>query len=647
MSAKAGPSGRPVATSIVIRAFNEEKYLSALFDALDAQTDRDFEVIVVDSGSFDRTREIAERRSARVIRIASQDFTFGYSLNVGIAAAAGRNIAIVSAHTQPCDDDWLANLVAPLDDDKVAAAYGRQVGVRNSRFAEVLDFDRMYGLQAREDRPEDCRINNANAAIRRNLWEARPFDETLPGLEDIAWAKHWMAEGYRIVYRPKAALYHIHEESWRQIRRRYYREAVTARWLGLQSRRQIPLLLAQEAGRAVADFGGALWTNGHPVAERLTAGQRLRETVYFRMNKTIGTVRGLLEDHAMETPESRERALFDRTGAAVVIHGPGKAALEDVEVPQLKPGDVLIRVSRVAVCATDLEILDGTLGYYQNGTASYPIVPGHEFSGRIAAIGQNVSDLAEQDPVVVECIQGCGACGECQVGNFIGCADRAELGVIGRNGAYAEYVVAPARFVHKLPPDLDLRAAALTEPLAVVLKGLRRLDASLAAKPGARRCAVIGAGPLGHICAKVLASRGHHVTAFDRNPKRRALFDGTDIAAAEDLDRLGDFGVVVEVTGDPEVLSKALHTSPANAVLLLLGLPYGRREFSFEAIAAYDKTVIGSVGSTAEDFEEAIKILPSLDLTPYFECAVPLSEFDRAWRASRAGEVLKVMLEPQ
>ena len=93
---------------------------------------------------------------------------------------------------------------------------------------------------------------------------------------------------------------------------------------------------------------------------------------------------------------------------------------------------------------------------------------------------------------------------------------------------------------------------------------------------------------MGHLCALVLAHQGHSVTAFDRNPKRRILIDGTTVRTTEDLSKLHSINIIVEITGDPEVLSRALHESPADATLLLLGLPYGERPFSFEAVAAYD-----------------------------------------------------------
>ncbi|ARJ66532.1 hypothetical protein WV31_13065 [Magnetospirillum sp. ME-1] len=636
-----------VETSVIVRAFNEEKHLPALFEALAAQRYRDFEVLLVDSGSLDRSREIAAEHGARVIRISSHDFTFGYSLNVGIRAALGRFMAIVSAHTVPADPDWMERLVAPLRQDDVAMSYGRQLGVESSKFSEVEDFLRTFGTERLDLKPPRFFANNANSAIRKDLWRDYPFDELLTGLEDIDWAKHWMERGKRVIYEPEAALYHIHEETWRQVRRRYYREAVAARRIGIRRRADVPGEMGREILWTALDFAKAVLPGSNPCARRLGLGGRLAEIALFRANKLYGTMRGLLEAHPLETAEEREDILFDRHSTAVVVHGPGRATLEDVAIPEVKPGDALIRVAHVAVCATDLEILNGTLGYFKNGLAHYPIVPGHEFSGRIAAIGQNVAHLAENDPVVVECIQSCGICPECLAGNFIGCAERTEVGVFRRDGAYAHFVVVPARFVHKLEPGTDLAAAALAEPLAVVLKGLRRLAGVARLDDAARRprCGVVGAGPIGHICARVLAARGLDVTVFDRAPERLAFFAGSGIATSADLAGLAECGAIVEATGSPEALDTTLHRSPAGAAILLLGLPYGQRSFSFEAIAAYDKVVVGSVGSTAADFDEAIRLLPTLDFSRLGENRMPLDQFAAAWTASKRPGVLKVILD--
>lgn len=633
-------------TSIIIRAFNEARHLPALFDAIDAQGYRDFEAILVDSGSYDRTRDIAAARGAKICRISSHDFTFGYSLNVGIEVARGKFIVIVSAHTIPTTSDWLENLIAPLKTrNDIAMVYGRQIGVEGSKFSEVEDFERIFGLIPKEDRPRKILANNAASAIPKSLWERKKFNPELTGLEDADWASHWLRREMRVIYEPNAIIRHIHEESWTQVRRRYFREAVAARRIGLLGRRHIPRELLRELRRLLEDLSRCFSPRGNPAARRLSLFARCIDVALFRSFKTLGTVRGLTAREPLSTKEAREEAFFDRSNQSVVVQGPGKAKLEGRDLPAVKPGDALISVEHVAICATDLEIYDGSLGYYRDGTAQYPIVPGHEFSGRIAALGSNVNGLKEGQPVVVECIQSCGVCPACVSENFIGCSDRTEMGVLKRDGAYSEYLTVPGRFVHPLPETLSLDKATLTEPVAVVLKGLRRLQSHFPVPSKPWNIAVLGSGPLGHICARILSHKGHSVTAFDRNHARLSLFEGSEISVSAVLEGLDSFDALVELTGDPDVLDVALRGSRANAAILLLGLPYGKRNFSFEEIAAYDKTVIGSVGSTAEDFREAIELLPNLDLAEHLKCRLPLNEFQNGWRKARDGSVLKVILD--
>ncbi|MGD9221566.1 MAG: glycosyltransferase family A protein, partial [Desulfobacterales bacterium] len=178
--------------SIIIRTFNEEKYVPALLEALTLQSLCDFETIVVDSGSLDRTPEIATQKADHLLRIQSHDFTFGHSLNVGIHNASGKYIVIVSAHTLPVDSEWLAQLVKPLYDDQNAMVYGRQLGGETSKFSESQDMRRTFGSKRTILKPPNFFANNANSAIRKDLWQQHPFDESLPGLEDIEWAKYWM-----------------------------------------------------------------------------------------------------------------------------------------------------------------------------------------------------------------------------------------------------------------------------------------------------------------------------------------------------------------------------------------------------------------------------------------------------------------------
>ena len=131
--------------SIVIRTFNEEKHIGNLLRAIKKQDHKDYEVIIVDSGSTDRTLEIVEEFDAEVIKIEPRDFTFGYALNIGCEAASGKYLVFVSAHIIPTDNKWLSNLLIPFQDKKVAMVYGRQIGNSESKFSEKMDFERLFG----------------------------------------------------------------------------------------------------------------------------------------------------------------------------------------------------------------------------------------------------------------------------------------------------------------------------------------------------------------------------------------------------------------------------------------------------------------------------------------------------------------------
>ena len=625
-------------TSVLVRTFNEEKHLPKLLEGLATQSYRDYEIVFVASGSYDRTRDIAARHTDRILRIDSSDFTYGYSLNVGMEACVGQFVAIVSAHTKPLNNDWLGNLIAPLREENTAMVYGRQLGWEATKFSEAIDLRRTFGSKPKLLKPPNFFANNANSAILRDLWQTHRFDEALPGLEDIEWAKYWMERGLHVKYEPQAALYHIHEENWPQVRRRFYREAVAGKMIGLTSQRKVPVEVAGEAGRFFIDL--------YRATREDNVWRRAPEIFSFRMNKAIGTARGLLDGAAVADLESKDAMYFARRRCqAVVARGPGQAALEEIDLPRLKPGEVLVRVAYAGVCQADLEVLDGTHRYVKEGFARYPIVLGHEFSGRVVATGVNVDCWMEGDPVVGAYIQGCGRCAECRRGSEIGCAERVEMGLFGRNGAHSEYVVLPSQFVARIPDGVDLRSASLAEPLATVLKGLKRLQRAIPLSASNRHFLVAGAGPQGHFCAQVLALQGHVVTVYDRNPARREYLAASDVRLTDTLDHLETFDVMVELTGDSQVLETMLVQSPAGATILLLEVPSAHERFSLQDPVAYDKTLVGSVGSGVAEMEEALGVLPSLELGAYFQDILPLGEFRDALAGVRRRDHLKTLLE--
>jgi len=211
--------------SIVIRCYNEQKSIGRLLTGIKQQTFKDVEIIVVDSGSTDATVSIARRFSVKVIQIRPEDFSFGYSLNVGCQAAQGDIIVIASAHVYPVYIDWLAKLIAPFDDPRIALVYGKQRGNEKTQFSEHQVFAKWFPEATDLDQGHPF-CNNANAAIRKSLWRQYPYDESLTGLEDLDWAERVMQSGYKISYQAEALVVHVHNEKGRATYNRYRREGM-------------------------------------------------------------------------------------------------------------------------------------------------------------------------------------------------------------------------------------------------------------------------------------------------------------------------------------------------------------------------------------------------------------------------------------
>jgi rhamnosyltransferase len=212
--------------SIIIRAFNEEKFIGKLLLGIQAQiTSFEIEVVLVDSGSTDRTVEIAREFGAVIVSIKPEDFSFGYALNVGCEMASGEVLVFASAHVYPVYKDWLDSMIKHFERDEVELVYGRQIGDETSRFAEKRLLERWFPNVSDFNQSHSF-CNNANCAVRKAAWLSNKYDETLTGLEDIAWAEKFIQRGGKLVYDANAVIVHVHHETYSKIFHRYYREAL-------------------------------------------------------------------------------------------------------------------------------------------------------------------------------------------------------------------------------------------------------------------------------------------------------------------------------------------------------------------------------------------------------------------------------------
>ena len=169
--------------SIIIRTYNEEKYLAKLLAGIDRQNVGELtkEVILVDSGSTDKTLQIARSFDCKIERIRKDEFSFGKSLNIGCKSATGGILVFISGHCFPVNDYWLIKLVQPILDGKVALTYGRQLGVSTSRFSEQQIFSKYFPVSSSIPQ-QNFFCNNANAAVLKEVWQKYQFNEELTGL---------------------------------------------------------------------------------------------------------------------------------------------------------------------------------------------------------------------------------------------------------------------------------------------------------------------------------------------------------------------------------------------------------------------------------------------------------------------------------
>lgn len=311
----------------------------------------------------------------------------------------------------------------------------------------------------------------------------------------------------------------------------------------------------------------------------------------------------------------------------------GTLSLSDIAKP-VADGEALVRVTLSGICNTDLEIARGYAGF--EGTI------GHEFVGVIEEAGQAAS-LSTGTRVVGEINAGCGVCDLCRAGDPRHCPTRTVLGIVGRDGAHAEFLKLPIVNLLPVPDEVPDERAVFTEPLAAACGILERV-----AITEDTRVAVIGDGKLGLLCAQVLATTGASVTLIGKHQNKLTIAErrGIETTTTGEANQLtGRFDVVVEASGSSSGFATAVDLLHPRGVLVLKSTFHGVTEIDAAPLVVNEISV---VGSRCGRFAPALELLKNggVDVENLISEEFALSAGIAAMQRAAEPGVLKVLLRP-
>jgi D-arabinose 1-dehydrogenase-like Zn-dependent alcohol dehydrogenase len=322
--------------------------------------------------------------------------------------------------------------------------------------------------------------------------------------------------------------------------------------------------------------------------------------------------------------------------------------LADLPVPEPSAGQVRIRVAACGVCHSDLHLVDG---HFASRGTPLPIIPGHEVAGTVDALGEGVTGLLPGDRVGVAWMQhACGRCRACRSGAEMLCPEQKSTGVTV-DGGYAEYVVANAPFVHRIPEGLEpAEAAPLLCAGITVFAPLRR-----AGNLAGRNVAVAGVGGLGHLAIRMAAAMGAHVTALLRGRGKEELarhlgahevIDTVREDAGKALLRLGGADVILLTGISAPLLPACVSGLAPNGTLVILAAIDEPVPIVPSVLMEGQKKIEGSLLGTREDMDTMLHFAADHRTLPVVE-TFPLERANEALARLRCGEVrLRAVLTP-
>ena len=300
----------------------------------------------------------------------------------------------------------------------------------------------------------------------------------------------------------------------------------------------------------------------------------------------------------------------------------------NIPIPEPPPGEALVRVLRAGICNTDLELIKG---YYP-----YTGIIGHEFVG---IVEQGPKQLINQR-VVGEINAACGNCRFCRRGQPTHCENRTVLGIVNRNGAFAEYLSLPIENLHLVPENVSTAAATFTEPIAAALEIQQQIQISKD-----DRVLVVGDGKLGQLIAQTLALTGCELLVVGRHEDKLINLAGKGIKTGL-ADSVTDryFDISVDCTGNPEGFNIARRALRPRGKLILKSTYAGNLSLDASSLVVDEITLIGS---RCGPFVPALELLATgkVDFQYLIDSSYPLSQGLEAFEKAKTKGVLKVLLE--
>jgi len=333
---------------------------------------------------------------------------------------------------------------------------------------------------------------------------------------------------------------------------------------------------------------------------------------------------------------------------AAVLHGPRSLRVESTPRPEPAADEALVRVTMSGLCGTDYSIFSG------ERAVGYPRVMGHEFVGRVEAVGPGVTAPRVGDRVAIEPNYSCGACPLCREGNRNLCLKRTAIG-IDVDGGFAELVRVPARCCWPAPAGVADEDLILTEPLAVVVRAVAR-----GGMRSGETAAVVGAGTLGLLAVQVLRAHGARVLAVSRSARRLSLAQelGADVVyasggggaledVARDFSRREGIDCVVETAGTSDAAADALQLVRPGGRVVLTGLPHDPTPVRFFSVVRREISIVGSM-IYQDEFAEAMALVAAgrVRTRPLVTHRFALEDIERAFAVHREPSSIKIALRP-